>query len=285
MLITHCVTNSDFPAKRTRRQTRSFAINDENQDPAETAEPDNSLEELASPGHHATATNKKQISRIPLTPSTPRFRDALSKAPTTPRHRVMSVGKLSRRLTPQTPATPTSCPTIYQKARQLFSRSSDPGQLIGREDERSRLVTFLDRCTTSNPGGCIYVSGPPGTGKSAMVNEVTQEIACGNPSVRKAYINCMSIKSSNDLYGTLLGLLGAENEVLEDDAAAALQKMFVPKKKTADVHLVILDEIDHILTLDLESLYRAFEWSMQKSSRLALVGIANALDLPHAPRG
>jgi cell division control protein 6 len=40
-----------------------------------------------------------------------------------------------------------------------------------------------------------------------------------------------------------------------------------------------LDEIDHILTMGLESLYRLFEWSLQKPSRLVLVGIANALDL------
>jgi len=125
----------------------------------------------------------------------------------------------------------------------------------------------------------MYVSGPPGTGKSAMVNEVTQAVAGSRSRVRKAYINCMSIKSSNDLYTTLLGLLGAEAELSEESAVVALQKLFLPKKKSSDVYMVVLDEVDHILTLDLESLYRVFEWSMQKCSRLVLVGIANALDL------
>jgi cell division control protein 6 len=112
-----------------------------------------------------------------------------------------------------------------------------------------------------------------------MVNAVTEELAAASPKIRKAYINCMSIKSSKELYITLLDQLNLEVDVSEDDAIAALQKIFAPKKKSEDVFLVVLDEIDHIVTLDLESLYRLFEWSLQKTSRLALVGIANALDL------
>lgn len=193
----------------------------------------------------------------------------------------MSVGKLSRRLTPQTPLTPSSCQTVYHQARQLFSRSADPGQLIGRDEERAQLKGFLDRCAMAKPGGCLYVSGPPGTGKSALVNEVTQEVVTASSgAIRKAYINCMSIKSSKDLYLTLLEQLGGEDlELPENDLVAALQKLIIPKKKSTDVFLVVLDEIDHVLTLDPESLYRVFEWSLQKTSRLALVGIANALDL------
>lgn len=191
----------------------------------------------------------------------------------------MSVGKLSRRMTPKTPLTPTAAQTIYHQARQLFSRSADPGQLIGREDERTKLREFLGRHSTSQAHGCLYVSGPPGTGKSAMVNEITSEVVAEATSTRKAYVNCMSIKSSKDLYFTLVELLCDASEMEEDDAATMLHKIFVPKNKSQDAFVVVLDEIDHILSLDLESLYRVFEWSMQKSSRLLLVGIANALDL------
>jgi cell division control protein 6 len=112
-----------------------------------------------------------------------------------------------------------------------------------------------------------------------MVNAVTEEVAAASPKVRKAYINCMSIKSSKELYITLLDQLNLKVDVSEDDAIVALQKLFAPKKKSEDVFLVVLDEIDHIVTLDLESLYRLFEWSLQKTTCLALVGIANALDL------
>ncbi|KAI4869238.1 cell division control protein Cdc6 [Hypoxylon rubiginosum] len=283
---------TDLPSKRTRRQTRSALLNDENVDPEEVTVKDESHcdtgvvdipEELpikTTPSRRARdeESRKKAVECTPLTPSTPRFRDALSKVPVTPRHRVMSAGKISKRLFPTTPLTPTAVQTVYHHARQLFSRSAVPGQLIGRDDERAQLKDFLQRCSKPNPSGCIYVSGPPGTGKSAMVNEVTQELA-EEGTVKKVYINCMSIKSSKDLYGTLLDQVCDESDIIESDAATTAQKLFISRKKSTEVYLVVLDEIDHILTLDLESLYRLFEWSMQKSSRLVLVGIANALDL------
>lgn len=191
----------------------------------------------------------------------------------------MSVGKLSRRMTPKTPLTPAAAQTIYHQARQLFSRSADPGQLTGRDEERNKLREFCARRDRSQAHGCLYVSGPPGTGKSAMVNEIATEAVAESSSIRKAYVNCMSIKSSKDLYITLVDLLFDESEMEEEDAVTMLQNMFIPKKRSSHGYLVVLDEIDHILSLDLESLYRIFEWSMQKASRLLLVGIANALDL------
>ncbi|KAI1266827.1 cell division control protein [Xylariaceae sp. FL1019] len=288
---------ADFPAKRTRRQTRyaSFLLNDENADPEAVgirdddgaATPsstpaiahlhDQSLPDTPS---RDTASDTKRAPSVfkPVTPSTPRFRDALSRVPVTPRHRIASLGRISKRMTPQTPLTPSAIQTIYHHARQLFSRSADPGRLIGRDDERSSLTRFLDRCRTSHPNGCIYVSGPPGTGKSAMIHEATEAIADAMP-IKKAYINCMSIKSSKDLYESLLDQLSGTSDVSQGDAAVALQKLLLPRKKSKEVYLVILDEIDHILTLDMESLYKVFEWSMQRTSRLVLVGIANALDL------
>ncbi|KAF3055555.1 Cell division control protein 18 [Daldinia childiae] len=279
----------DVPIKRTRRQTHTSSPNDENVDPKEITTDDN----LDSQIGVLKVTDKSPSKRIrnaedngegecapltPRTPSTPRFRDALSKVPVTPRHRVTPTGRVSKRLFPQTPLTPAALQTVYHHARQLFSRSADPGQLIGRDDERSQLKEFLQRCSKPNPSGCIYVSGPPGTGKSAMINEVTQELVEAK-TVKKAYVNCMSIKSSKDLYGTLIDQICDETDISEGDAATTVEKLFIPRKKTTNVYLVVLDEIDHILTLDLESLYRVFEWSMQKSSRLVLIGIANALDL------
>ncbi|RGP76323.1 cell division control 6 [Fusarium sporotrichioides] len=265
--------------KRSRRLAKAASYNDENQDPLYSPfddEEDDVLAEL--PPRTRKSPSQATAKQNPVTPSTPRHRDALSVPPTTPRHAVMSAGKLFRRLTPHTPLSPSAVQTIYQQARQLFARGAEPGQLVGREEERNQLTEFLNRYSSSTPHGCLYVSGPPGTGKSAMITEMTRQYANHN-DVRSAYVNCMSVKSSKDLYTTLLGALGQGFDASEADAITTLQALFVPKTKSSTVHLVTLDEIDHILTMDLESLYRVFEWSLQKNSRLILVGIANALDL------
>lgn len=243
----------------------------------------------SSPSKHGLTSRKIALPRTSIdepsklvqthTPQTPRHRDALSKkVQVTPRHRVTITGKPMTPRTPRTPVTPGgSIATVYSQARQIFTRSSEPGRLIGREAEKDELKTFVENCVEKTSGGCIYVSGPPGTGKSAMINEVTTEYE-ESSTLHKMYVNCMSMKTSKDLYGTLLEACCGE-EVSEGDEEKTLHNMFISRKKTKDVYLITLDEIDHILTLDLEILYKLFEWSLQKSSRLILIGIANALDL------
>ena len=216
----------------------------------------------------------------PPTPQTPRHRDALSKkVPVTPRHRVILFGTPSTPRTPRTPITPNNTPTVYNAARQLFTRSADPSRLVGREEERDQLQTFIQNGIRAKSGQCLYVSGPPGTGKSALVTEVCRDLR-GTPHVRVAHINCMIVKSPRDIYGKLIMELTDEDEEPMNDDMARLQAIFLPKKNSpGPVYVVTLDEIDHLLTLGLEVLYKLFEWSLHRSSRLILIGIANALDL------
>src|SRR6478735_7782812 len=110
--MTDAVTNlmlPDIPCqvttpKRSRRLAKAAFYNDENQDPAHSPfddEEDDVLAEL--PPRTRKSPSQTTTKQNPFTPSTPRHRDALSVPPTTPRHAVMSAGKLFKRLTPQTP--------------------------------------------------------------------------------------------------------------------------------------------------------------------------------------
>lgn len=90
----------------------------------------------------------------------------------------------------------------------------------------------------------------------------------------------MVIKSSRDIFSKLIDELNGEDEKHSNDDVAQLQAIFMPKKNSSGpLYVVTLDEIDHLLTLGSEILYKLFEWSLHRSSRLILIGIANALDL------
>ncbi|KAF2854500.1 cell division control protein Cdc6 [Plenodomus tracheiphilus IPT5] len=215
--------------------------------------------------------------KIALTPSTPRHRDALAhKVAVTPRHRLIIAGRPLTPRTPHTPGTPRhTAPTIYNEARQVFARGSPPTALFGRDAERTELETFILTRTKSKKSGCIYVSGPPGTGKSAFVNDVSSTIAAKG-SVRTGYVNCMSVKNATDLYRTLLEEFVDITDIVEGEEMEALRKLFMQRKTP---YVITLDEVDHLLELDIDLFYNIFEWSLQKSSSLVVVGIANALDL------
>ena len=214
------------------------------------------------------------------TPQTPRHRDALSKkVPVTPRHRVGLVGKPLTPRTPRTPSTPSnSVLTVYNQARLLFSRSSNPGLLVGREEERAELVKFISNHVDGSRSGCLYVSGPPGTGKSALVGEMGANYE-ESTSIQYAYVNCMSIKTISELYSRLIESCCGVTNIIAGKEIEKLRSTFLPKTRNRGTFFVILDEIDYLLGLDGDMLCTLFEWSLDSSSALTLIGIANALDL------
>ncbi|KAK4561179.1 AAA ATPase [Recurvomyces mirabilis] len=210
-------------------------------------------------------------------PQTPRHRDRTAgRVAVTPRHRTLLASAQATPRTPKTPSSPLSASTaIYNEARQLFSRSSNPGRLVGRDGERQEMSSFVDGCIASQSAGCLYVSGPPGTGKSALVDEVCQRYK-DEVNVRISVVNCMSVRNAKDLAQKLQEDLGLK----ENSGFEYLRTRFDRgNARDAQKYLVILDEVDTLVDMDLELLYSLFEWSMQASSRLILLGIANALDL------
>ena len=141
------------------------------------------------------------------------------------------------------------------------------------------MQDFIAEGIKSRCGRCIYVSGPPGTGKSVLVSEVCRDIQ-GKEEVKTASINCMSAKYARDVYGKLIREFGDYDDEADCDEMGQLREILLPKDSRSDrVYIVILDEIDNLLAQDLEILYTLFQWSLLPSSRLILIGIANALDL------
>lgn len=268
---------SEPPAKKTRSSARTA--------PAKHGAPESRIElSPAKPSAHFKVSKKEigvykdgKDEQENATPKTPRHRDALSKkVPITPRHRVLIAGTQATPRSAKTPSTPANASNaVYNQARQLFSRCSNPGKLIGRDNERAELSNFLQNAIESKSAGCLYVSGPPGTGKSALLDEIIREHT-EEAKVPVSVVNCMSVRNAKDLSQKLSEDLGLQ----EDAGFEYLKGCFVRgKARDSQKYVVVLDEVDRLVDLDLSLLYSVFEWSMQNTSRLVLIGIANALDL------
>lgn len=238
----------------------------------------------------ATPTKKRTIDDVLLTPAS------------SSRHKH---GNKKQRLDDDSGlATPPSTPSsVYSVAKALFQRGSGENGIIGRETERQALRDFFVPLIEEKSHGALYLSGLPGTGKSALLNEVIAEISSEKSSrdctIRVATLNCMIVDRPHLIFSRIYRhltqskpLAQRELDVSSDDdynqdlqstvpaskTIQNLEKLFLnPKNNTR--HIVVLDELDHVVTRDQEVLFKVFHWAFARNSNLILVGIANALDL------
>ncbi|XP_044580124.1 cell division control protein 6 homolog isoform X2 [Cotesia glomerata] len=162
----------------------------------------------------------------------------------------------------------------YQSARKAL-HSSVPENLPGRESQLLELRNFIKQHLENETSGSLYISGPPGTGKTASLSKIMLE-----PEFKSAfkiiYVNCTTMKSAGTIYTKILQELKVPAPKSEKAGKAAIEKYLRSSHKTV---LLVLDEIDQLESKRQSVLYSVFEWPSIPNSNLLLVGIANALDL------
>ncbi|KAI7892405.1 P-loop containing nucleoside triphosphate hydrolase protein [Mucor mucedo] len=145
------------------------------------------------------------------------------------------------------------------------------------------MMDFWKTHVLDNQPGCLYISGMPGTGKTAMLTEVMRLVeddvlALRTHKVKTVVVNCMSVREPKQIYAKLVEELRPNAKTpIQSDVVKQAEELINAKKNVLNV--VILDEIDSLITRDQDVLYKIFEWASLPTSRLVLIGIANALDL------
>ncbi|KAL0078983.1 P-loop containing nucleoside triphosphate hydrolase protein [Phycomyces blakesleeanus] len=146
------------------------------------------------------------------------------------------------------------------------------------------MMDFWNAHVLGNKPGCLYVSGSPGTGKTAMLTEIIRitEDEVGElrtHQVNVVMVNCMSVGDPKAIYTKIVTELKGSGSKPNPDMDAVQEAEMLLNGKSEVLNVVVLDEIDHLITKDQDVLYKVFEWASIPSSRLVLIGIANALDL------
>ncbi|CUM49795.1 uncharacterized protein AC631_03267 [Debaryomyces fabryi] len=208
--------------------------------------------------------------------------------------------------------TPPSTPTkgrgtsVYSKAKALFQRSANNDginttHLTARDEEAEILNKFLVDNINNNTSDSLYISGPPGTGKTAQIeislNHVMKEIGksvsvnvsqVGLHRARLVKMNCMSISKPenvfHEIYCAMESREGQPKKSYNKRKTADDVFLLLTTKGDIDTTILLLDEMDYLITKDQQVLFQLFNFaSKQKShilkNKLVLIGISNALDL------
>ncbi|NXS13584.1 CDC6 protein, partial [Neodrepanis coruscans] len=169
---------------------------------------------------------------------------------------------------------PPHAGTCYQQAKQVL-HTAVPDRLQGRERETGILRQFLREHVLGRRPGSLYVSGAPGTGKTACLSRVLLDCKDELAKSRTVVLNCMALGNPNSVFPTLAQHLGLP-VATGRERVRSLEKHLMAQ---GPMVLLVLDELDQLESKGQDVLYTLFEWPQLPGSRLVLVGLANALDL------
>lgn len=172
----------------------------------------------------------------------------------------------------------------FQKARTQLHVASVPTSLPCREDEFASVYSHLEAAITEGTGACIYISGTPGTGKTATVREVVAQL---NASVMAdelddfifVEINGMKVTDPHQSYSLLWEALKGDR-VSPTHALDLLEREFNHPSPRRTPCVVLMDELDQLVTKNQSVMYNFFNWPGLRYSRLIVLAVANTMDLP-----
>ncbi|ONM36344.1 cell division control protein 6 homolog isoform X1 [Zea mays] len=155
-------------------------------------------------------------------------------------------------------------------------------ELVCRDNELRRVLEFCEACVEQEKAGSLYVCGCPGTGKTLSINKIKDSLVCwGNETPDALTINCTNLANTSDIFGKMLETFQNRKKGRNKlSPLHQLQSMFSNKDSAPRrMMLVIVDEIDYLITRDRAVLHDLFMLTTCPFSRCILIGIANAIDL------
>uniref|UniRef100_A0A7N9ANH0 Origin recognition complex subunit 1 n=1 Tax=Mastacembelus armatus TaxID=205130 RepID=A0A7N9ANH0_9TELE len=203
----------------------------------------------------------------PAATHTPRSKQKSRSSARTPRKTP------SKKVTSSTPRTPRhATPSI--PSRSLPARQ--PGNVLEELPDIYRQVYVRARC--------MYISGVPGTGKTATVHEVMRCLQHAAdvdeiPPFTFIEINGMKMTDPHQAYVQILQKLTG-HKATADHAASLLEKRFSNPAPRKESTVLLVDELDLLWTRKQNVMYNLFDWPTRRHARLVVLTIANTMDLP-----
>ncbi|XP_070564136.1 origin recognition complex subunit 1-like [Ptychodera flava] len=279
---------------RTAKTKRRIAVDDDNCDDSEEDEDykpnkeedsdddDDSSDDFTRSKTPASKSRKSVSLTTPRRRGRPRKNSTLetprSQAKKTPRRATMTPSIPQRRK----PCLPPKSP--LEAARAKLHVSAVPETLPCREEEFADIYGFVESKVLDGTGGCMYISGVPGTGKTATVHEVMRSLIkerdCGEiPNFNFIEINGMKLTDAHQAFVQIHKQLTGQKATPEH-ASNLLEKRFNTPAPRRETVVLLVDELDLLWTRKQDVMYNIFDWPTRPHAKLIVLAIANTMDLP-----
>mmetsp|Transcript_53615 Transcript_53615/g.116876 ORF Transcript_53615/g.116876 Transcript_53615/m.116876 type:complete len:680 (-) Transcript_53615:374-2413(-) len=175
----------------------------------------------------------------------------------------------------------------FTRAAMCLTPHAAPERMPCREAEREEVTAALRSAIADGGSGTsLYLSGTPGTGKTATVHHALRVLAA-DESLRPfkvLEVNCMKMTAPQQVYSLLWEALSGQYAP-PARASQLLDRRFtkgdgVRKKHSRDTMVLLLDELDYLVTRTQSVIYNIFEWATCAHSGIVVIGISNTMDLP-----
>ncbi|KZT07411.1 P-loop containing nucleoside triphosphate hydrolase protein [Laetiporus sulphureus 93-53] len=190
---------------------------------------------------------------------------------------------------------PVASQDPWLRAMHVLHVAARPEALPCRDEEYNRILRAVEQLLEEGSGGCIYISGVPGTGKTATVHAIVRQLKWlaeqseANPFTY-VEINGLRIPEPAAAYGLLWEAVSGHDTAREghmkissNQALKALSRHFSAGERAgpgSHACVVLMDELDQLMTTKQDVVYNFFNWPTLVSSKLIVLAVANTMDLP-----
>jgi len=119
-------------------------------------------------------------------------------------------------------------------------------------------------------------------GTALLMEAISQLRTAGTVNFTLVHVNAMRLGTPSAVFGNIASQLPLNRSGGSSTAVARgdLNRFFSDRGKSDPVVLLLVDEIDHLVTSNQAVLYRIFDWVALPRARLVTVAISNTMDLP-----
>lgn len=163
---------------------------------------------------------------------------------------------------------------VFEEYKRALSNTVQT-ELLFRENETNEIRSFFEVHLKSKKSSSIYISGPPGVGKTATITSILDKLS-NEFTFQKLFLNGMSFTTTNAFYNRIFSELTDEISTSKDMVSLIVKEL---KRKGRKMVILVLDEIDILDDRHQEMLNTIFSLPKFKSAKVIIVGIANTLGL------